>query len=82
MNQRENCSGGISWVPKIRTSGERDSVQLLRGTGTLCLSGPGAHFSNVPKSYFKNPEAFDVQSFLCQQVLHLSKAYTYATFRI
>ena len=41
-----------------------------------------AKFSG-PKSHFKNHEAFDVQqSFLCQHVLHLSKAYTYATFRI
>ena len=33
-----------------------------------------------PKSHFKNHEAFDVQSVICQQVLHLSKAYTYVTF--
>ena len=39
------------------------------------------HFSG-PKNHFKNHEAFYVQSFLVQQVLHLSKAYTYAAFRI
>ena len=44
------------------------------------LERPG-NFSG-PKSYFKNHEAFYVQSFLCQQVVHLSKAYTYAAFRI
>ena len=44
------------------------------------LERPG-NFSG-PKSHLKNHEAFYVQSFLCQQVLHLSKAYTYAAFRI
>ena len=44
------------------------------------LESPGK-FSGS-KSHFQNHEAFDVQTFLCQQVLHLSKAYTYATFRI
>ena len=47
-----------------------------------------ARFSKVsesfwrPKSYFKTHEALDMQSFLFQQVLHLNKACTYATFRI
>ena len=44
------------------------------------LERPG-NFSG-PKSHFKNHEAFYVQNVFCQQVLHLSKAYTYAAFRI
>ena len=44
------------------------------------LERPG-NFSD-PKSHFKNHEALDVKSFSYQQVLHLSKPYTYAAFRI
>ena len=44
------------------------------------LERPG-NFSG-PKSHFKNHEAFYIQNFFCQQVLHSSKAYTYAAFRI
>ena len=63
-----------------KLSGElHDGISLL-GTCAPFLENPGK-FSG-PKSHFKNHEALDVQRFLFQHVLHLNKAYTYATFRI
>ena len=54
-------------------------MKYLRSRGPF-LERPG-NFSG-PKSHFKNHEAFYVESFLCKQVLHLSKAYTYVAFQI
>ena len=65
--------------PKYQTLNDFSCVKTTAAWGPF-LESPGK-FSG-PKSHFKNHEAFDVQSFLCQHVLHLSKAYTYATFRI
>ena len=48
----------------------------------------GASLSNVSETFrarkaiSKSHKAFYVKSFLCRQVLHLSKAYNYAAFRI
>ena len=47
---------------------------------SMFLQIPGTF--SVPNSHFKNRVAFNVQSFLFQQVLYLKQAYTYATFQI
>ena len=51
------------------------------------LAAWGAFFKSPgklsdPKSHLKNHQALDVQNLLFQQILHLNKAYTYATFLI
>ena len=65
-----------------KSTGQASSAPLHRKSWLRAwepfLERPG-NFSG-PKSHFKNHEVFYVQSFLCQQVLHLSKAYTYAAF--
>ena len=66
---------------KVDFSGTK-TFRSFRGMGPRgpFLERPGNFLG--PKSHFKNHEAFYVQSFLCQQVLHLSKTYNYAAFRI
>ena len=80
----------VTLLQQLRCYPEKDSGFKGIRTHDFCVTGamywgpflerPG-NFSG-PKSHFKNHEAFDVQRFLCQPVLRLSKAYTYAVFRI
>ena len=76
----------MSSCKKISSSTFLGLIQACSGPHEKKRTGPWGQFLerpgnfSGPKSHFKNHLAFYVQSFLCHQVLHLSKDYTYAAF--